>query len=425
MSSSSSSRRGSASRSLSLHPSALSDAEHTLFTASLVDLTDADVDAGTIDWEGTTLSVREARAWLCGRYPELGAGTVDEILRLFAPATTLSAGAFAAALRLVLHARAGAGIHRSLAFVQAPVPVSIASIPRVNTTNPFLPTPAPSPEALTRPLQLLPSRPSSDTSSSITTSSSSSSSAHSRASPMRKSSGHAYSASLSALAVANPGSGSTPALSPALPSPPVHPLRRAATQTQPQTRTPSIPKDTQTQPSPSPSNPFNRFRPPPPLPPRRASTSTYPSVPVLSPFDVGSSPSAPRWKDINTGTGSGSGNRNPPPLMPRTAPPTRSTFSSAFDVSVQPPTPSSASASAFYPSSSSHSSHSHSRRVVSDGSTPSPSPLSPSFPPPPAFPASSPAREMQMPMGRTLRRTLAGAGWVGAERGEREGLLDG
>ncbi|KAF7312820.1 Glycolipid transfer protein [Mycena kentingensis (nom. inval.)] len=99
------SRRDSSSRTLSLHPSALSDAEHVLFAGSLASLIDQPAD--TIDWDRAAVSVREARAWLCGRYPDLGAGTVDEILRLFAPATTLSAGAFAAVLRLALHAQAG------------------------------------------------------------------------------------------------------------------------------------------------------------------------------------------------------------------------------------------------------------------------------------------------------------------------------
>ncbi|KAJ7626466.1 hypothetical protein B0H17DRAFT_1218631 [Mycena rosella] len=79
----------SSARRLSLHPSALSDAERALLTASLADLAD------------TT-----------------GSETVDQILRLFAPATTLSSGAFFAALRLVLHAQAGRGVDRGLAFVQ-------------------------------------------------------------------------------------------------------------------------------------------------------------------------------------------------------------------------------------------------------------------------------------------------------------------
>ncbi|KAJ6568024.1 hypothetical protein DFH09DRAFT_438253 [Mycena vulgaris] len=102
----------SPARQLSLHPSALSDAEHALFTASLADLADGG------NWEQVSVSVREARAWIRGRYPGLASGTVDEILRLFAPASMLSGGAFFVALRLVMHTQAGRGVDRSLAFVQ-------------------------------------------------------------------------------------------------------------------------------------------------------------------------------------------------------------------------------------------------------------------------------------------------------------------
>ncbi|KAJ7696173.1 hypothetical protein B0H16DRAFT_1750400 [Mycena metata] len=106
-------------RRLSLHPSALSDAEYTLFTVSLGDLLDLDANDSGIDWERLSLSVREARAWLCGRHASLGSATVDEILQLF-PAPTLSGGAFFAALRLVLHAQVGQGVDRSLVFLQDP-----------------------------------------------------------------------------------------------------------------------------------------------------------------------------------------------------------------------------------------------------------------------------------------------------------------
>jgi hypothetical protein len=165
------------SRRLSLHPSALSDAEHALFTASLADLADVDVHDGTTDWERISVSVREARAWVCGRYPGLGAGRVDEVcaaffgvpsvlrsflpvipgftcqsdasssflfvwhvtskltniqmLHLF-PAPTFGGGAFFALLRLVLHTQAGTPIDRSLAFVQGTclaVPVGDSYLP--------------------------------------------------------------------------------------------------------------------------------------------------------------------------------------------------------------------------------------------------------------------------------------------------------
>jgi hypothetical protein len=69
-------------RKLSLHPSALSDAEHALFTASLADLAGIDADShgnNNVDWEGITVSVREARAWLCGRHASLGTATIDQV----------------------------------------------------------------------------------------------------------------------------------------------------------------------------------------------------------------------------------------------------------------------------------------------------------------------------------------------------------
>jgi hypothetical protein len=172
------------SRRLSLHPSALSDAEHALFTASLADLADVDVHDGTTDWERISVSVREARAWVCGRYPGLGAGRVDEVCTVFSgaphsflsvlcsflpvipgftcqsdasssflsfgvsgcdtrkltniqmlhlfPAPTFGGGAFFALLRLVLHTQAGTPIDRSLAFVQGTclaVPVGDSYLP--------------------------------------------------------------------------------------------------------------------------------------------------------------------------------------------------------------------------------------------------------------------------------------------------------
>ena len=66
-------------RRLSLHPSALSDAEYALFTTSLADLADIDAADPAIDYEQITVSVREARAWLCGRYASLGSGVIDEV----------------------------------------------------------------------------------------------------------------------------------------------------------------------------------------------------------------------------------------------------------------------------------------------------------------------------------------------------------
>jgi len=57
-----------ARRPLTLHVSALSDAEYSSFTSSLGELTSPTPGR---NWEDVTLSVREARGWLRGRY---GAG---------------------------------------------------------------------------------------------------------------------------------------------------------------------------------------------------------------------------------------------------------------------------------------------------------------------------------------------------------------
>ncbi|KAF7288897.1 Glycolipid transfer protein [Mycena indigotica] len=431
------SRSTSRSRALTLHSSALSDAEHALFSASFCEV--ADLPQNTIDWEATRVevSLREARAWLCGRYPEIGSGVVDEILRLFAPATRLTPGAFSAALRLALHAREqpGMSVDRSMAFLQAPVP---PSLPRVNTTNPFfsLPTPAPSPEASTRPM--LPSRSSSrPTGSDSASTSSGASSIGSRASsastPARRTSGHAYSVSLSALAITDSNNSATP--------PPVHPLRRAVTQTEPKTPPPSVDATIRR----SPSNPFKQ-RPnpspparPPPLPPRRASTSG--PVPILSPFDTGSFPPPPpiptsAYPYPSSNSNSAGFRPAPPPLAPRTAPAGKSAFSPisppktrwtssarpAFDLegfkaSVQPPTPADSGSDPY--------SFVTGRRVVSDGSPTSAPPNTRRERTTSTSPSRAAPREDAgaIVLPRALRRTLAGAGWVGAERGERDGLL--
>lgn len=162
-------------RPLALHASALSDAEYDVYTASLRDLTLGDDDAddssaggaGEGSGQGTggqggedayfekmAVGVREARAWLRGRYVHVATPVIDgvrcfsssrsplcldsglynwkrnvlfiaavlQILRLFSP--TLAAGAvlsgseFFAVLRLVVHAQSGKAVERSLAFVQ-------------------------------------------------------------------------------------------------------------------------------------------------------------------------------------------------------------------------------------------------------------------------------------------------------------------
>ncbi|KAI6121991.1 hypothetical protein F5141DRAFT_1093952 [Pisolithus sp. B1] len=115
-------------RPLTLHASALSDVEYDLYTSSLNELcvtndTDPSIARDDAHFETTTVGVREARAWLRGRYHDLPASDIDDILRLFSPSLmpsdTLTGGQFFAALRLVLHTQSGKGVDRSLAFVQA------------------------------------------------------------------------------------------------------------------------------------------------------------------------------------------------------------------------------------------------------------------------------------------------------------------
>ncbi|KAF8160406.1 hypothetical protein BJ912DRAFT_1151036 [Pholiota molesta] len=117
-------------RRLALHASALSDAEYDLYTASLRDLSLTDEDDGKASkdgedayFENIVVGVREARAWLRGRYSHVPAPTIDGILRLFSPTLahgdTLCGSEFFAALRLVVHAESGREVDRSLAFVQA------------------------------------------------------------------------------------------------------------------------------------------------------------------------------------------------------------------------------------------------------------------------------------------------------------------
>ncbi|KAF9226021.1 hypothetical protein BS17DRAFT_806980 [Gyrodon lividus] len=115
-------------RPLTLHVSALSDHEYSLFTASLDDLSVAvDTHSSAVrddaHYERMSVGVREARAWLRGRYSDLPASDIDAILKLFypnmLPSDLLTSGQFFAALRLVIHAESGKGFDRTLAFVQA------------------------------------------------------------------------------------------------------------------------------------------------------------------------------------------------------------------------------------------------------------------------------------------------------------------
>ncbi|KAF5323231.1 hypothetical protein D9619_013526 [Psilocybe cf. subviscida] len=119
-------------RRLALHASALSDAEYAVYTGSLKDLVLGDSDAhegGGEDDEyfaRMQMGVREARAWLRGRYADVPVQTIDTILRFFspslAPGDTMSGTEFFAALRLVVHASNGTmsaqEVDRGMAFVQ-------------------------------------------------------------------------------------------------------------------------------------------------------------------------------------------------------------------------------------------------------------------------------------------------------------------
>jgi len=88
-------------RSLFLHVSALNDDEYTLFTSSFADLVAPDPPLKSDDdFEKLTVSIREARAWLRGRYPDLPVSDLDQVrislslsrprLTLFSPPRTRS-----------------------------------------------------------------------------------------------------------------------------------------------------------------------------------------------------------------------------------------------------------------------------------------------------------------------------------------------
>ncbi|KAH0834650.1 hypothetical protein J3R83DRAFT_10160 [Lanmaoa asiatica] len=133
-------------RPLTLHVSALSDSEYNLYTTSLNDLATDSTDGnanissttnvrGDAHYDRTSVGVREARAWLRGRYSDLPASDIDAILRLFCPkmlpVDTLTGGEFFAALRLVIHVKSGKGVDRTLAFVQAsPRSANAPDVPR-------------------------------------------------------------------------------------------------------------------------------------------------------------------------------------------------------------------------------------------------------------------------------------------------------
>ncbi|KAF8183343.1 hypothetical protein K438DRAFT_1975204 [Mycena galopus ATCC 62051] len=520
------------SRRLSLHPSALSDAEYTLFTTSLADLAEVDPSDPTLDWERLSVSVREARAWLCGRYASVGSGRIDEILRLF-PAPTLSGEPSLLSYDSSCIRKQGAqSIVASPSFFfyylrtlfsvlfdshRYRCPYLLAAVPgptpNTNThrlSNPFLPTPAPSPEHSSRfPMNRPTGKPSTWSESSASTSSSSignstysSGSSSSASGSIRRT--HAYSNSLNP-----PASASVPLI-----SPPTHPLRRASTQTKPPNAASSasalVNAPQQQQPlQRASSNPFRA----PPLPPRRASTSTSPfaSNAATSPFASNTNHAAPRTAPPTRTTFAPG---PPPPPPPRSAsmsgssPVSPSTSShpssnpsaySPFSAQVLPPTPSTeADSSPFdapmrtYPLSAGPNAaafagmsiqdqgrrgppvHPH-RRATSGEASPVSATFNANSSAPPSISnnsnsnssygagrrsgdarrvssdsaarpvhasSSSPFSAASSPFGnsgsggggggalplalpKALRRTLAGAGWVGAERGEREGLVRG
>jgi hypothetical protein len=78
-------------RALSLHVSALNDDEYTLFTSSFADLIASDLSfPADDDFDKQSVSLREARAWLRGRYADLPVTDLDAVRTQFSsPVTTI------------------------------------------------------------------------------------------------------------------------------------------------------------------------------------------------------------------------------------------------------------------------------------------------------------------------------------------------
>ncbi|KZV66280.1 hypothetical protein PENSPDRAFT_689153 [Peniophora sp. CONT] len=116
-------------RPLSLHVSALSEEEYRSFTNSFYDLLGDNAHLDDDAFNKETVSLREARAWLRGRYADMQVASVDEALRLFAPDggkdAVLSGGQFFALLRVIMHMREGQKLDRKLAFDQVHLPKSV------------------------------------------------------------------------------------------------------------------------------------------------------------------------------------------------------------------------------------------------------------------------------------------------------------
>lgn len=73
-------------RRLTLHASALNDEEYNLYTTSLADLVfcdstqhDKNTTRGDAFYEQLSVSVREVRAWLRGRYPDIPLERIDAV----------------------------------------------------------------------------------------------------------------------------------------------------------------------------------------------------------------------------------------------------------------------------------------------------------------------------------------------------------
>ncbi|KAJ7660522.1 hypothetical protein B0H17DRAFT_1212526 [Mycena rosella] len=359
----------SSARRPALHPSALSDAEHALF-----------MDLANTPGDLKHISGSCARR-VCGS-AGLESGTVDEILRLFAPATTLSSGAFFAALRLVLYRQAGRGVDRGLAFVQGAL--------RYYCYLPLVPsgsTPLP-PRKLTSP-----------TSRKIGATSSEPSSTSSSAPPRRTHHAHSF-----LLSLAGP------------PSPPTHPRlvapahlalygpRDAAHRIG--RRGPAPPRSGTSRKLSTGSKSSTEQNPTPP--PRRASLSTSASVPIspkllAPPFLArGAYPSSagPRTTSFAP----------QPPVHPQRR---ASAFEAAYGT-LSPPSSGSPT----------YATHAHDGRRDASDSMRRPSSLE--------FARFDSTRErtastsvLPLTLPKALRRTLVGTAWVGAERGEREGLVRG
>ncbi|KIM32761.1 hypothetical protein M408DRAFT_326504 [Serendipita vermifera MAFF 305830] len=127
-------------RTLSLHESALSPSEYTVYIPLFDDLVDAEPNVAVANGKpfnahaSIPVPVREARSWLKGRFSGVESGLIDRILRIFhpdlRPSDMLSQSQFFAVLRLLVHAHASPTsrdtLDTVLVFVQPPESSSFA-----------------------------------------------------------------------------------------------------------------------------------------------------------------------------------------------------------------------------------------------------------------------------------------------------------